>query len=339
LTLKAPPTQDRNADLRNQYYREALRRITSLPGVVSAGFTLGIPLDFKGWYNGVRPKGSTRFESVLFRVVTPDYMRTIGIPLLKGRQFNSEDKAGTLSVVLVNETLARLLWPGQDAVGRLLEEGASDSALMVVGVVADVMQVGLDAPPKPEYYVPQEQRSVPPAALVIRTAVDPLSLAPAVRREIWAVDREAPITDIQRVEDILDREVFQRRLQMLILSSFAASALLLASIGIYGVLSYLVAQRRREIGLRMALGATTSGILGNVLGQAAVLIACGLAIGLAASVALTRMMSGLLFGVTATDPATFLGVPLLLASIGLAAAYIPARRAMSVEPALTLRDE
>jgi putative ABC transport system permease protein len=341
LTLKAPPSKARNADLRNQYYRETLRRITSLPGVVSAGFTVGIPLDFKGWYNGVRLKGSTRYESVLFRAVTPDYMRTIGIPLLKGRQFNSGDKgAGAPSVALVNQTFARLLWPGEDAVGRVFfEEGPTDPGTTVVGVVADVKQVKLDAPPMPEYYVAQEQRSIPPWALVIHTAVDPLSLAPSVRREIRAVDPETPITDVQSMEDILDREVFQRRLQMLILSSFAASALLLASIGIYGVLSYLVAQRRREIGLRMALGATTSAILGNVLGKAAVLIACGLAIGLAASVGLTRMMSGLLFGVTATDPATFLGVALLLASIGLAAGYIPARRAMSVDPALTLRDE
>jgi putative ABC transport system permease protein len=141
------------------------------------------------------------------------------------------------------------------------------------------------------------------------------------------------------MEDILDREVFQRRLQMLILAFFAGSALLLASIGIYGVLSYTVAQRRREIGLRMALGAATSDILANVIGQAVVLVGCGLAIGLAASLALTRLMSNLLFGVTATDPITFAGVPLLLLAIGLAASYIPARRAMRVDPSLALRDE
>jgi len=338
LTLKAPPTNFRNADLRNQYYRETLRRITALPGVVSAGFTLGIPLDFKGWYNGARPKGSPRFESVLFRAVTPDYMRTIGIPLLRGRQFDARDRAGAPSVALVNETFARLLWPGQDAVGRIFE-AENDPGMTIVGVVADVKQAGLDVPPKPEYYVPQEQAGGPSGSLVIRTAGEPLGLAAAVRREIWAVDRDASITEIQRMEDILDREVSQRRFQMLILVSFAGSALLLAAIGIYGVLSYLVAQRRREIGLRMALGATTPAILGNVLGQVGVLIACGLALGLAASLALTRMMSSLLFGVTATDPATFLGVPLLLAVIGLAAGYFPARRAMGVDPALTLRDE
>ncbi|HEX8986201.1 MAG TPA: ABC transporter permease [Bryobacteraceae bacterium] len=338
LTVKAQPTNYRNADLRNQYYRETLRRISALPGVVSAGFTLGIPLDFKGWFNGVRAKGSPRMESVLYRAVTPDYMRSIGIPLLSGRPFDARDKAGAPSVALVNETFARLFWPGQDAIGRIFE-AENNSGITIVGVVADVKQAGLDVPPKPEYYVPQEQTSDLPGSLVIRTAGEPLSLVAAVRREIWAVDRDAAIVEMQRVEDILDREVSQRRFQMLILVSFAGSALLLAAIGIYGVLSYLVAQRRREIGLRMALGATAPAIFRSVLGQAAVLIACGLALGLAASLALTRLMSSLLFGVTATDPATFAGVPLVLAAIGLAAGYLPARRALGVDPALTLRDE
>jgi putative ABC transport system permease protein len=340
LTLKAMPTHSRDANVRRRYYREVLRRINALPGVVSAGFTLGIPLDFKGWFNGIRPDGTAEYASVLFRTMTPDYLRTIGIQIVKGRAFDDGDREDTQPVAVVNETLARQFWPGRDPIGRRIYQGNGDPGLVVVGVVADVKQVGLDEPSKPEYSVPVAQAGNASGALVIRTATpEPLRLAGAVRREIWAVDRDVAITDVQTVEEILDREVSGRRFEMLILAAFAASALLLASIGIYGVLSYMVAQRRREIGLRMALGATTAGILRNVLGQAAALIACGLALGCAAALALTRMMSSLLAGVSATDPATFLGVPLLLALVGLAAGYIPARRAMSVDPALTLRDE
>ncbi len=339
LTLKAPPSDLRNADRCNAYYRDVLRRVTALPGVVSAGFTLGIPLDFKGWYNGVRAKGSTHEESVLFRVVTPDYLRTIGIPLLRGRYLSERDNASAPPVAVVNEPFARHLWPDRDAVGQSLDQGPNAPPMMVIGVVAGVKQAGLDAAPQAEYYVPQQQTGTPAPALVIRTAVSPLSMVSAVRREIRAVDPDAPIDGVQTMEDILDREVLARRFQMRILISFAASALLLASIGIYGVLSYLVAQRRREIGLRMALGATASAVLRSVLGQAAALIGCGVAFGLVAALALTRLMASLLYGVTATDPLTFAGVPLLLALVGLAAGWLPAHRAMSVDPALTLRDE
>jgi putative ABC transport system permease protein len=296
-------------------------------------------MDFKGWFSGARTEQMTELQSVLYRVCTPDYMRAMGIRLIKGRQFTDGDTAQSPAVALVNETMARQFWPNQDPIGRRLYQESSDPGAIVVGVVADVKQSGLDVPPKPEFYVPHRQTEAAPPALVIRTAVEPLSLAATVRREIRAVDKEMPITDVQTMEDIMDRKVFQRRLQMLILAFFAGSALLLSSIGIYGVLSYLVAQRKREIGLRMALGAASSDILKNVFGQAAVLVGAGLAIGLVASVGLTRMMSHLLFGVTATDPATFIGVPLLLFAIGLTASYIPARRAMKVDPSLTLRDE
>ncbi len=339
LTLKTPVwSRFREPADRQRYYNQVLARVTSLPGVVSAGFTLGIPLDFKGWFDGARTETMTELQSVLYRVCTPDYLRAMGIRVIKGRQFTDADNAKAPAVALVNEAMARQFWPDQDPIGRRLYQGSGDPAI-VVGVVADVKQSGLDVPPKPEFYVPQRQTSTPPPALVIRTAVEPLSLASAVRREIRAVDREMPIIAVQTMEEILDREVFQRRFQMLILAFFAGGALLLASVGIYGVLSYLVAQRRHEIGLRMALGAASSDILKNVFGQAAALMAAGLAIGLAASLALTRMMSHLLVGVTATDPATFIGVPLVLFAVGLAASYIPARRAMKVDPSLTLRDE
>jgi len=197
----------------------------------------------------------------------------------------------------------------------------------------------LDTPPRPEFYVPYEQERGWPADLAVRTAVDPLSMLPAIRREIRAVDSDQPITNTGTMEEILDREIFQRRLQMLILACFAGCALVLAAIGIYGVLSYLVNWRTREIGVRMALGAGRSEILASVVGQGLALAACGVAIGLAAALALTRLMSHLLFGVTATDLTTFTGVPILFLAIGLLASYIPARRATLVDPVLVLRNE
>jgi putative ABC transport system permease protein len=340
LTLEAMPSNWRDANRCRTYYREVLRRVDALPGVVSSGFTVGVPLAFKGWFNGIRPEGATESTSVLFRAITPDYLQTIGVPVVQGRGFHAGDREGTQPVAMVNQTLARRFWPGRDPVGRRIMQAANDPGLVVVGVVADVRQLGLDAPPNAEYYVPSAQTDAPGRMLAVRTASpEPMRLAAAVRREIRAVDRDVTITDIQTGDDILDHEVAERRFEMLILAAFAASALVLAAIGIYGVLAYAVAQRRREIGLRMALGATTASILRNVLGEAAALIAAGLVLGSAAALALTRMMSSLLAGVSATDPVTFLGVPLLLALVGLAAGYIPARRAMCVDPALTLRDE
>ena len=319
------------------YYDEVLRRVTALPGVVSAGFTTGVPLDFKGWFTEATAEGSTDARTVNYRCITPDYLRTMGIPLHRGRAFTEADTASSPRVALVNETFARMLWPNRDAIGRRF--GGHDQWTTVVGVVGDVKQSGLDVPPKPEFYMNYRQEQTAPQALAIRTAVEPLSLASAVRREIRAADRDQPITDVQTMEDVLDHELFQRRLQMSVLAFFGGSALLLASIGIYGVLAYLVTQRRREIGLRMALGAGCADILRNILGQGAMLIGAGLAIGLLLSVVLTRLMAHLLFGVTATDPATFVGVPVVLVGVGLAASYFPARRAMNVDPALTLRDE
>ncbi len=338
MRMRLTATKYRDQSKRVAFYRQVLERISAVPGVVSAGFTTGVPLLFKGFHVGVTLNGSD-FSTVNFRSVTTDYLRTMGIPLKRGRMLSAADTAEAPAVALVNETMARRFWPDRDPLGMRFSLDSGRHWLTVAGVVGDVKQAGLDVPPRPEFYVPYEQERGWPADLAVRTAGDPLGLLPAIRREIRAVDRDQPITNTGTMEDILDREVFQRRLQMLILACFAGCALVLASIGVYGVLSYLVNWRTREIGVRMALGADSSDILASVIGQGVVLAASGIAIGLAAALALTRLMSHLLFGVTATDPATFIGVPALFLAIALLASYIPARRATRVDPVLVLRNE
>jgi predicted permease len=330
-----PETLYRNATRRDAFYSDAVRRLEALPGVTSAGFTNGVPIAFKGWFNGFKLEDGREGTSN-YRVVTPDYAAAIGLPLRKGRQIDARDGMDAAPVVLVNESFERKFWPGANAVGKRIWFGAW---VTVVGVVGDIHQAGLDAPPKPEVYLSAAQNPTAATWLAVRTSGDPAMLAAAVRHELRAMDPELVVRDISTMENVLDREVGDRRTQMLLLGAFAGVAVLLASIGIYGVLAYLVAQRTREIGIRMALGAKPADVLRSVAGQGIGLAFSGVAIGVLGALAATRILAKLLFGIGATDAATFVSVAALLLLVASAASYLPARRAMRVDPILALREQ
>ncbi len=322
------------------WQRDILRRVAALPGVVSAGFTNHVPIAFKGDISGVTTEGRSRRDAVQCRSRTagPGYMTTMGIPILRGRDIAETDAPGAPMVALVNQTLARELWPDQDPIGRKLVFEAGVYAL-VAGVVGDIRQDGLDAPPKPAFYISSLQAPFHSGALAIHVRTDPASVAGAVRRAIYELDPQQPVTDVLTISQILDEEVSQRRVQAVLLGVCAGLAVLLAAIGLYGVLAYAVGQRAPEFGVRMALGASPGRLMGRVIGQGLALAGLGLAAGLAAALALTRLLEAFLFGVEPTDPATYAAVAvMLLAAAGLAS-FLPARRAMRVDPAAALRQE
>jgi len=341
LTLSVPPSRAHSgAEQSAAYQREILRKITAIPGVSSAGFTNHIPVAFKGDISGVGADGhdpKERFQSNA-RLAGPGYLATMGIPLLRGRDIDERDTDGAPMVALINETLARTLWPGQDPVGRRLLMGAN-LQVMVVGLVGDIHQSGLHVPPAPEFYISALQAPFPPTALAIHTKVDPASLRPAVRQAIWSVDPDQPIIEMATMEEILDREVFPQRLRATLLGVFAGLALMLAAIGLYGVLAYLVGQQVPEIGLRMALGAEPRAVLRRVAGRALGMTIIGLGLGIAGAAAVSRLIANLLFGVEPRDPATYVVSAAVLVLTAAIASYLPVRKAVQVDPLVALREE
>ena len=346
LTVRTslPPRLYMEDAKRTAFLNEALRRVEALPGVVSAGFSNGVPIAFKGWVNGFTIEGLPRlggkqFSNSNFRVVTPDYLATLGVPLRKGRPIDARDQPGAPVVALVDEAFERKFWPGGNALAKRFRFGDTMPWIPIVGVVGDIRQSGLDVGSQAEMYIPAAQAPIAAGWLAVRTTGDPAKLAAPVRRELRAVDQELPIGSVSTMEEILDREVFDRRVQMLLLAGFAAVALILASVGIYGVLAYMVAQRTQEIGIRMALGARPANVLVTVAGQGIALSAVGIAAGVAGAFAVTRVLSKLVFGVSTTDPLTFASVAVLLLAVASVASYLPARRAMRVDPILALREQ
>jgi putative ABC transport system permease protein len=277
------------------------------------------------------------------RTVSAGYLETLGVPLMRGRGFGTRDSAEAAPTAVINEAMARMRWPGEDPVGRRFRFAFPNAPWMtVVGVVGDMKQMGLDTAPFPEFYTPTEQTSAAsfmwPRYLVVRTKDDPLSLAPAVRQAVRDVDPDQPI-GIRSMSDVFDAAVANRSTQLTLVGGFAALALLLASIGLYGVVSYTVARRTSEIGLRMALGAQRAGVIGSIVRSALLTALVGLAIGLAGSLALSRVLASSLFGVQPTDPATLAAVSATVLLVALLASYVPARRAADVDPVSALRTE
>jgi putative ABC transport system permease protein len=262
----------------------------------------------------------------------------MGIRLLKGRDFSAQDAEGMPSVVIINDSLARLAFPNQDPLGKRIG-GGRPPQLMIVGVVSDVKNLDLDKEIWPEMYWPYLQRPSPFMTLVIRTDSDPLGLAAAVRNQVLAADKNQPVFDIQTMEQRLSASVAPRRFRMLLLGVFAGVALVLAAVGIYGVMAYSVTQRTHEIGIRMALGSSRAQILKLVVGHGLNLTLGGVGIGLAGALGLTRFLSSFLYGVRPHDAATFVVVSLMLTAVAVLASYIPARRATKVDPMVALRYE
>jgi predicted permease len=344
LTVSTPLAWPKYRDRvkRDAFYDQVLARIEALPGVISAGYTTGVPLVFKGYISSVileTPNGSDDRIQTRFRMVTTQYLPTLGVPLRRGRHFEHRDTAAAPPVAVVNETMARRSWPGQDVIGKRFKNSQQGLWITVVGLVGDVHQAGLELAPQPEMYRPYRQERNLASGLLIRTASDPLAIAAAVRRAIWAVDASQPVTNIASMEDVLDGEVDQRRSQMLLLGAFAGLALTLASLGIYGVLAYLVSFRTQEIGVRMALGARPADVLRAVLLRGLWIAVVGLGLGLAAALLLTRLMAHMLFGVRPVDPATYAGAAIAALAMSLLASYIPAWRATRIDPIAALRHD
>ena len=354
LTMRTvlPREKYREPQQRNNYYRQVLERVERLPGVVSAGYSTSVPLMWKGGTSGFYPEGlkapipGMAYDSN-HRQVSSDYLKTMNVPLRAGRYFDSRDNEQSMPVAIINETMARQYWPGENALGRRFKIGDPDEPgkqwKEIVGIVADIRQMGLDEPVKAEMYFPYEQvddwPGFRPRDLAIRTTGDTTNLVGAVRQAIREVDPDQPVSNVATMAEVLGEEAAQRRMGMFMLVGFAALALLLASLGIYGVLAYFVTQHTNEIGVRLALGATPRNILFLVLRKGMGLTLIGIAIGIAASFGFTRWMSSLLFGVKAADPLTFVAVPLLLGIVALLACAIPARRATKVDPIVALRYE
>ena len=279
------------------------------------------------------------------RQVSTDYFKTMGISLQRGRSFNDSDNEQSMKVAVINETMARQYWPGEDPLGKRFTMDDPDEKatwVSIIGVVSDVRQMGVDEPAKAEMYFPYQQGQVSfytPRDLTIRTSVDPLSLVAAVRNEIHQVDPDQPISNIRTMSEMLGEETASRRLGMTLLTIFAGLALLLATVGIYGVLAYFVVQHTQEIGVRMALGAQRNNILGLVLKKGMTLALLGVAIGLVIAFALTRLMTSLLYEVSTTDPLTYAAISALLTAVAFLACYVPARRATKVDPLVALTYE
>jgi len=330
------------------FFRNLLARVEALPGVERASVSVSLPLvgwDGMGFITEENPNVPlSKGPDGNYQTISPDFFRTLKVPLLRGRFFTDADRERTTPVAIINEASAREFWPGADPVGKRLKElseGEHAPWRTIVGVVGNVRRNDLVDPPRPEHYVPFTQLpwSLRPRELLIRASGDPARVANAVRAEVAALDKDQPVAEIQTLDRIVSNVLSVRRFSTVLLAIFAALALVLAAVGISGVMAYSVAQRTHEIGIRVALGARRSAVLKLVLGQGLRLAAAGVALGLAASLALTRFLATLLYGIEATDPLTFAGVTLFLVLIALAASYLPARRAMDVDPMTALRHE
>ena len=325
-------------------YKQIAERFAALPGVQAVGVASNLPLVGE-WTIGLIIDGrpNNEYYNANSALVSNDYFRAMGIQLLRGRGFTDEDREDTLPAIVINETMAQKFWPGEEPLGKRIKWGGwgKDEWLNVVGIAADVKVSSLEAETMPAVYMSifQIPRARPTAFYIARTTADAASLIPAMRREIAAVDRELPIPDIRTMNQVIAGSVSQRRFSMMLLAVFASTALLLAAIGLYGVISFSVTERTHEIGIRMALGASHGQVLKLVLGQGLTLSLTGIVLGIAGAFALTRLMTGLLYGVSATDPATFIITSLVLAGVALAACAVPARRAAKVDPGVALRYE
>jgi putative ABC transport system permease protein len=347
LTMQVQlPAHYETAEAREGFFAGALERIRAIPGVRDASAADFIPPSGGGPWNYVWPQNrppASQAEKVgaTRRIVMDGYFRTLGVPTLAGRTFEPGDRDGAATVVVVSQALADKFFPGEEALGRVLilpwtEEGIP---LEIVGVVGDICGMGLDAERGPVFYLPYRQYQGLSLRLVIRGHGDVARLTPAVRDVIRELEKDAPISQIGTLDARLWESMSNRRFQTLLLGSFAAVALLLASIGLFGVLAYSVSERTREIGIRMAMGAVAADVMRDVVTRGSLIAGSGIAIGLLGGVAAARLLRGLLYAVAPSDPMTYAGVSVLLALVTLAACVVPALRAARVDPIVALRHE
>jgi putative ABC transport system permease protein len=333
------------------FFEQLQQNVRSLPGVKSVAVSDGLPFgrdaNHPAFIIEGRPVTEKKPNGQRY-TVSPDYFQTLGIALIKGRLFTAEDNRDSPRVIVIDEVLARKYFPNEDPLGKRLKHSPNSPSLEIVGVVRHVEPYSLDGqgPGPAQFYTNFDQtplQSLPSSVqhinLLTRTEVEPSSLASAVRGQVAALNKDQAVSNVRTMEQVVAQSVAARRFSMLLLTVFAVVALALASLGIYGLMSYAVVQRTREIGMRMALGARGSDVLKLVIGQGMKLTLAGVALGLVASVALTRTIKNLLFGVSATDSATFVAIALLLTGVSFLACWIPARQATRVDPLVTLRHE
>ncbi|HYM02217.1 MAG TPA: ABC transporter permease, partial [Stellaceae bacterium] len=348
MTVALPPSAYSKENRDQIFWTTLEERLARIPGVQFAAIAGGLPplrppnmndTKIEGW---VMTKGGPIQNVDYYQIVTPGFFQTLGIRLMEGRLFDNRDGKGSPDVVIINQTMARTFWKNESPIGKHIQPGFSGPECTIIGVVEDVKNAGLDKPAGTELFLPVAQANgsgMQNANILLRSSANAASLARAVRGDVRDLDPTIPVAKVRTMEDVLAAAQSRPRFFTLLLSLFSGIALIIAAVGIYGVIAYNVARRSKEFGLRMALGAQTGDVLGLVLRQGAILTAIGVAVGAAAALALTRLMSSLLFDVSATDVATYVTVSALLAAVSLAATYIPARRATRVDPMKALRYE
>jgi len=344
VNIALPGRKYPNSDHHLAFFSQLVERTSALPGVVAAGLTQSLPIqgDYLLGFNiqGRPPAPPGEDKSTNYYAVTPGYFKAMGIPLLRGRLFTEQDNNNAARVAIINETMARQYFPDEDPIGKGISVTQGPERFReIVGIVGDVKQYGLAQPSTLQTYDPYLQMPFSGVTLVVRTENNPASLSGAIRSEVLAIDREQPVSRIRTLDQIISGSVQQQRFLMLLLGVFAAVALILAAVGLYGVMSYAVTQRTHEIGIRMALGANAGNVLRLVVGHGMMLAMIGVAIGLAGAFAVTRLMATLLFSVSTTDPVTFAGISVLLTGVALVACLGPAHRATRVDPMVALRHE
>ena len=348
--IALPAEAYKDESRRVAFFDRLLERVSALPGVRASAATLGLPLNGTQINISFQVKNrpelpASQQPAMEMRAATPAYFKAMGIPVVRGRGIEPGDVAGAAQVVVLSQSAVKKYFPNQNPIGQWITlgwrrpEGQPKAGGEVVGVVGDVKSFGLARDAVPEIYLPYAQLPVGSMDVVVRASVPPLSLGPAVEKAVHELDPDIPVARLRSLEDVVSRSISQPRFYMLLLGLFASMAVLLAALGIFGVISYAVTQRSREIGIRMALGAHPGSVMRLVLSNAAVLILSGIGLGLAGALALSRSLSGLLFNLSPTDPSTLAGVALLLSAVALLASYLPARQATRVDPLLTLRSE
>jgi putative ABC transport system permease protein len=345
MDLSLPGSRYGEDTKRIDFYQRVIDRVAALPGVEAAGAISSLPLAGLGAATSYQvvgqplpPKGEEPVCDV--RVATNGYFKALGIPLLKGRWFNEDDAVDIKSRVIINEAMARRHWPNEDPIGKRIKVSWNDTREdEIIGIVGDVRQSALDTAARPTNYWPYRRFTYPTMTLTVKTAGEPTSSINSIVTIVRNQDPLLAVADIRTMEQVIGDSVAQRRLTMLMLAIFAGAALVLAAVGIYGVIAYSVTERTQEIGIRMALGARQVDVLRMVVGNAMLLTAIGIGIGAAAAVMLTRLMGDLLFEVRPSDPLTFIAVVAVLAAVALTASFFPGRRASRVDPLIALRAE
>jgi putative ABC transport system permease protein len=344
LQFRLPQSKYSKPEEIARFFKGAIEKVRTVPGVQSAALVRAVPFSGNGGTTGYAVEGKpvpdpAQMPQARFQLVTPDYFKTMRIPLLRGRDFTDRDDLQTPLVSVINETFAKREWPGEDPIGKQLTTPQTTGPITVIGVVGDTRHYTATEPAIPQLYAAHYQVPLIFSSLVARVSGPPMSITNDVKRAIWAVDKDQPVWAVRSLEAQVDATQGQSRFLALLLGIFAGVALLLAGVGIYGVTSYGVAQRTHEIGIRLALGASADRVLREVVGRGARLTLVAVAIGLVVAVAMGRLASAVLFGVTPIDPTALAGAVLILGAVSLTACYIPARRASRVDPVVALAEE